>query len=159
MNLRRRSAGLSAAILVIAAALTLTGSVGIAAGGGERAETAAPGKRTLLISNCNKARFEPKQVILTCGDAGLIAQGLEWSNWTGKDADAEGTGVFETCIPNCATGGTVRAPIELDLSKPAKCKGGPRLFTKVRFTWPSGPPQGARNDSVPLGCKLLGGAP
>ncbi len=158
MNLRRRSAGLSAALLVVAAALTLTGSVGIAAGGGERAETAAPGKRPLLISNCVKPRFEPKKVVLACGDAGLIAKGLDWSRWTNKGATGTGVGLFETCDPNCATGPTVRAAIELVLSKPAKCKGGPRLFTKIKYSWPSGAPQGApSSDSIPLGCRVLGG--
>jgi len=160
MNLRRRSVGLSAALLVVATALTLTGSVGLAAGGGGAEATAAHGnhgKRTLVISNCRKARFEPKQVVLACGDAGLIAQGLDWSRWTNKGATGIGTGVFETCNPNCATGPTVRAAIQLVLSKPAKCKGGPRLFTKVKYSWPSGAPQGATSDSIPLGCRVLGG--
>jgi hypothetical protein len=157
MKMRRRSAGLSAALLVVAAAFTLTGPVGIAAGGGERAETAAPGKQPLLISNCRKPRFEPKKVVLACGDAGLIAQSLEWSRWNQKGATGTGTGVAETCNPDCATGGVARADIQLVLSKPAKCKGGTRLFTKIRYSWPSGAPQGIRADTITLGCRVLGG--
>ena len=157
MHIRRRSAGLPAALLVVAVGLTLTGSAGIAAGGGGGPEATAAGKRTLLISNCKKGFFEPKKVILACGDAGLIAQGLDWSSWTGKRAEGEGTGVAETCIPDCASGGVAREPIELVLSKPAKCKGGTRLFTKIRYSWPSGAPQGIRADTITLGCRVLGG--
>jgi hypothetical protein len=120
--------------------------------------TSAGAKRPLLIGNCAKPRFEPRSVIIACGDAGLVANDLTWSSWGRKTAQGAGTGVLKTCDPNCASGGTVSGPIELTLSKPRKCSSGKRLFSKLRYAWvgsppsPGAPPSGTQ----PRGCKLAG---
>jgi len=122
----------------------------------------ASATRVMVISNCNTAKFKPKSVVIACGDAGLIAKGLTWSSWTGKTAAGGGTGVIETCVPDCASGGTRSGPLELTLSKPTTCSRGVRIFSKVRYTWtsgaptgPDGKPVGPNSAAIGLGCKLL----
>jgi hypothetical protein len=145
----RLSRSLIALTLAIAAM-----SLPAAGAGGDGPVAGASGKRVLLISNCNKAKFEPTQVIIDCGDAGLIAKGLTWSTWTRKTADGTGTGVIEICKPDCASGKTKSAPIALHLSKPQKCSNGKRLFSKLRYTWTQNAPTGPQSDTQPMGCKL-----
>lgn len=145
----------------ITCALTGGATASALAGSGDASTSAS---RVLLVSNCNKAKFKPPSVVLTCGDAGLIAKGLTWSEWTGKSASGEGTGIVETCVPDCATGGTRRGAIELTARRPQLCSNGQRVFSKLHYTWtdgapkgPDGKPVGPDSGSVPLGCKLLGG--
>lgn len=37
-------------------------------------------KKPLLIANCAKAKFEPKNVIITCGEASFGTRGMTWSS-------------------------------------------------------------------------------
>lgn len=116
----------------------------------------AGGKRPLLIANCFKPKFKPSAVVIACGDAGLIVENVIWSSWTRKAAQGTGTGVAKTCDPDCATGGTVTAPIALALNKARKCSNGKRIFTRLHYTWPSGSPVGGPAAvAIPFGCKLL----
>jgi hypothetical protein len=142
----------------VALAVSALAAAGLSAAAGASGSVAsASGKRTLLISNCQKAKFKPQTVILACGDAGFIASQLTWSSWTRKRASGSGTGDLKICQPSCAEGPTVSGPLELDLSKPTKCRNGKRVFSRVHYVWTSGapasgvPPSGA----IPLGCKLL----
>jgi hypothetical protein len=114
----------------------------------------ASGKRPLLISNCAKGKFEPKNVIIACGDASLGARGMTWSSWTQKSAVGTGTGEQNDCNPDCVHGTTKTAPMELRLSKPQRCRNGQRLFSKLHYTWTAGAPVGPASGSVPMGCKL-----
>jgi hypothetical protein len=113
------------------------------------------GKRVQLIADCFKPKFKPKDVIIACGDASLGARGMTWSVWTRKKADGTGTGQINDCDPDCASGTTKSAPMELQLSKPQLCSNGKRVFAKLRYIWTSGPPTDAlASGSVPIGCKL-----
>lgn len=113
-------------------------------------------KRPLLISNCAKAKFKPKNVIIACGDASFGARAMSWSVWSRKRAAGIGTGEINDCNPDCAHGTTRRAPIKLGLSKPRRCSNGQRVFSKLRFTWTAGAPVGPAGGSAPMGCKLAG---
>jgi hypothetical protein len=113
------------------------------------------GSKPLLIANCLKPKFEPKSVIIACGDASLGATGITWSSWTQKSAVGTGTGQINDCTPDCVHGHTKMAPMQLSLSKPKKCPNGRRLFTKLRYTWTSGAPVGPASAAIPFGCKLL----
>jgi hypothetical protein len=131
-------------VIVIAAVAALGLSASAGAGG-----------KPLLIANCAKPKFEPKDVIIACGDASLGATGITWSSWTQKSAIGNGTGQVNDCTPDCVHGMTKMAPMQLTLSKPKKCSNGRRLFTKLRYTWTSGAPVGPASASIPFGCKLL----
>jgi hypothetical protein len=139
------------AVAIVALALGAT-----ATAGANGSVASAGGKRPLLIANCFKPKFEPSAVVIACGDAGLIVENVGWSSWTRKAAEGTGTGVAKTCDPDCAAGGTVTAPIALALSKVRKCQNGKRIFTRLRYTWPSGSPVGGpASVAIPFGCKLL----
>jgi hypothetical protein len=112
------------------------------------------GKRVELIANCFKPKFKPAKVIIACGDASLGARGMTWSSWTRKTAEGTGTGFVNDCDPDCVSGTTHTAPIRLLLSKPQLCSNGKRVFAKLRYVWPSGPPPGSGNAATPIGCKL-----
>ena len=143
----RRTVGLTVAL----AALCIAGSAGADAAG---PVANAAGKRPLLISNCAKAKFKPRNVIIACGDASLGARGMTWSKWTQKTALGTGTGQVNDCNPDCAHGTTKSGPMQLLLSKPRRCSNGLRLFTKLRYRWTSGAPVGPAAGSAPVGCKL-----
>ena len=151
---RSRFASVVAALIAVGLLSILFASNGGAAASGPPASAA--GKRPLLISNCAKAKFEPRNVIIACGDASLGAREMTWSKWTQKAALGTGTGQVNDCTPDCAHGTTKTAPMQLLLSKPRRCSNGLRLFTKLRYTWTSGAPVGPATGSVPVGCKLAG---
>ncbi|HSD24431.1 MAG TPA: hypothetical protein VLB79_08910 [Solirubrobacterales bacterium] len=136
------------------AAVVATAACASALASGPVATSSA--KRPLLISNCAKAKFKPKNVIIACGDASFGARGMTWSAWTKKRALGTGTGEINDCNPDCVHGTTRRAPIELRLTKPQRCSNGQRLFSKLHYTWTAGAPVGPASGSVPMGCKLAG---
>ena len=114
------------------------------------------GKRVELIANCFKPKFKPKTVIIACGDASLGAKAMTWQTWTRKKADGTGTGLINDCNPDCASGTTRTAPMELQLSKPQLCSNGKRVFAKLRYIWTAGPPipDALASGATPIGCKL-----
>lgn len=138
-------------------AITAVVAIGVSASAAAGGPVATPSaKRPLLISNCAKAKFKPKNVIIACGDASLGARGMRWPVWSKKRALGTGTGEINDCDPDCAHGTTRRAPMELRLSKPRRCSNGQHLFSRLRYTWTAGAPVGPASGSVPLGCKLAG---
>jgi hypothetical protein len=129
-------------------AIAAIGSLGLSA-------SADAGNKPLLIANCLKPKFEPKSVIIACGDASLGVTGITWSSWTQKSAVGDGTGQVNDCTPDCVHGKQHSAPMQLSLSKPKRCSNGRRIFTKLRYTWTSGAPVGPASAAIPFGCKLL----
>lgn len=141
-----------AAMVGIAATVAL--GAGVADANGPVAT--ASGKTPLLISNCAKPKFKPRNVIIACGDASLGAREMAWSKWKHKIAFGTGTGQVNDCNPDCVHGTTKDAPMQLLLSHPRTCDNGRRLFTQLRYMWTSGAPVGPASGSAPVGCKLAG---
>jgi hypothetical protein len=140
-------------VLAVTVVVALGVSASALASGPVAGESA---KRPLLISNCAKAKFKPKNVIIACGDASFGARAMTWSLWSKKRAVGTGTGEINDCNPDCVHGTTRRAPIELRLGKPQRCSNGQRLFSKLHYAWTAGAPVGPASGSVPMGCKLAG---
>jgi hypothetical protein len=138
-------------LIVVTAVLAAFSAVALAA-----PVATESGKRVELIANCFKPKFKPGTVIIACGDASLGAKGMTWSSWTRKKADGTGTGLINDCNPDCASGTTKTAPMELQLSKPQLCSNGKRVFAKLRYIWTSAPPipDAVASGAVPIGCKL-----
>lgn len=136
-------------LLPIALAIALSGLLVAAA-------PAKPGK-TYVTSGCKGAAFKPKRIILTCGDAGLVATQLQWKQWGANQASGRGTGEEKVCTPNCAEGTVARGKMTVTLSKPRRCsQDGKRHFTKVHYSWPEGPPgEGPDQGNIPLPCALV----
>ena len=134
---------------LIAIGIAAVAAIGVTA-------VADAGSKPLLIANCLKPRFEPRNVTIACGDGSLLATGVSWSSWTQKSAVGTGTGDINDCNPDCVDGTRHSAPIELQLTKPRKCSNGRRLFTRLRYTWTAGAPVGPPSAAIPFGCKLAG---
>lgn len=119
---------------------------------------AAPAQRTYVTSRCSGAAFKPRSIILTCGDAGLVATKLQWTQWGTKKAHGAGLGRQKVCKPNCAAGKVAKAAMKVILSRPRLCpQDEKRHFTKVHYKWlPAAPGEGPNQGNVPLPCSLVG---
>ncbi len=118
---------------------------------------AKPANRTYVTAKCSGAAFKPKSIVLTCGDAGLTATRLQWTQWGRKKAHGAGLGVEKICKPDCAAGKVGKAAMKLVLSRPRFCRqDGKRHFTKVHYKWlPSAPGEGPNQGTIPLPCSLI----
>jgi hypothetical protein len=120
---------------------------------------AQPASRTYVTSNCSGAAFKPHSIVLTCGDAGLVATKLQWPQWGTKMAHGAGLGKEKVCTPDCAAGKVAKAAMKVILSKPKFCpQDEKRHFTKLRYKWvPAAPGEGPNRGSIPLPCSIVAG--
>ena len=118
-------------------------------------QATASGKLPLLIANCLKPKFEPRDVIFACGDASFGIRNVTWSTWSQKTALGSGVGEVNDCNPSCVQGQTKNGPMDIRLNKPRTCRNGRRLFTQLTFTWTAQAPSGPSTGTIPHGCKLL----
>lgn len=122
------------------------------------AEAQAPEPR---LGDCTPtgSSVRPTSVILTCGDAGLRAEGLSWSEWGQPRAFGDGTAVANTCDPDCATGGTESFPVTLVADRLTTCRDGTRRYTRATYGFPQASPfpsgsPGADDPTVVFPCPL-----
>jgi hypothetical protein len=129
--------GVTAALVPHAAA---AGSIG-----GESDPVAASGQgRVLLIYNCERGRYKPRRVIVTCADANFRVRSIRWSSWTRREARGRGTALVNDCDPNCAQGTFRRYRIRLRAFRPrltGGCVPG-SLFTRLGWRFPQRKPRG-----------------
>jgi hypothetical protein len=121
------------------------------------APTAAQ-NRVLLIYNCERGKFKPSTVIVTCADANFRVRGISWSSWTGQEATGRGTALVNDCDPNCAAGTFRRYPIRLRAFRPREtgsCVPG-SLFTRLAWRFPQAKPPGPRTGRTRLLCPPSG---
>jgi hypothetical protein len=121
------------------------------------APTAAQ-NRVLLIYNCERGKFKPSTVIVTCADANFRVRGIGWSSWTGQEARGRGTALVNDCDPNCAAGTFRRYPIRLRAFRPREtggCVPG-SLFTRLAWRFPQAKPPGPRSGRTRLLCPPSG---
>ncbi len=70
--------------------------------------SAAPGD--VVVINClGKGVVKPKQIVLTCADAGVILTGISWSSWTANTAKGTGTLAWNTCLPETCSAESSRS--------------------------------------------------
>lgn len=93
-----------------------------------------------LPSQCTDQQVAPTSVVLACGDAGMIVEGLTWTNWGAAQATAAGTATINTCDPNCASGGTAQYPITLTAGDLRRCSYGKPQYTLITYAFPAGSP-------------------
>ena len=66
--------------------------------------SAAAKKPIAHVSNCGDSVYRPHQLVVYCGDAGVVLTGIDWSRWGRRSANGDATAVTKTCDPDCATG-------------------------------------------------------
>lgn len=70
---------------------------------------------------CDGPRVRPRQIVLTCADAGLIFQRIRYSRWGGSVATASGTVRYNDCDPFCAGGRIHYVPGTARMTAPHYC--------------------------------------
>ena len=73
--------------------------------------------------DCEFPVQRPHEIMLTCGDGGMVITDITWKSWT--TSGATGTGMYSQnmCHPNCTNGTRVDASVSIKLSKPFEYKG------------------------------------
>ncbi len=108
----------------------------------------------LRITNCNRAVARPTLLTLTCGDGNTVLKGLRWSSFGGPSARATATFVTNTCNPNCAAGKDVSYAARLVVTSPRTCKGGVRVYNKLKLEFLARAPGPGVPRSWTLGCPI-----
>jgi hypothetical protein len=87
-------------LLIAAAGVCLVGALiaGPATGGTTGSTVYAP-------KDCTVPKVEPKRIVLTCADAGILLRSLSWDSWNTAKAKGQGKLFVKDCDPNCAEGG------------------------------------------------------
>ncbi|HEX8854484.1 MAG TPA: hypothetical protein VF752_02715 [Thermoleophilaceae bacterium] len=157
MSSSRRLTFAGLLVAVIAAFACQAGAAGGQSGGSPAVATAGQA-RVLLLYNCQRGRYKPRKVIVTCADANFRVRGIVWSRWTQTEARGRGTALVNDCNPNCA-GGTFRTyPVRLHAFLP-RMTGGcvpHSLFTRLAWRFPESKPEGPRKGTAKLVCPPSG---
>ena len=126
-----RLALLAAAALVSVVAMVAT------------APQADAARKVYFPSNCNNAKFEPRQIVVTCADGKTTFKTTSWQRWGSGSAHTTGVLVFPECgntpLYKCDTYAEHEATITL--SAPQNCNGRwqfRRLF--IEDLEPTSPP-------------------
>jgi hypothetical protein len=129
----------------IARTLTIAGAaIGLALTGMalSPAANAATGD-TALIDCAGKAQIKPKEIVITCADAGVTITKITWTKWTNNTAKGSGTLVWNTCLPKtCVDGIVEKYKAKITLGRVAS---GPNasVFSGITLTFPDGGPAAA----------------
>jgi len=89
------------------------------------------------VSECGlkKPTTQPKSLILTCADAGVILNHLKWRYWGEQVATAMGTSTENDCKPNCAAGHDHDFGIVATLWRVKSNTAGGAQYTRVTVTY------------------------
>lgn len=124
---RKARAGISTPLCAALSSLAFTAAIVV--GLGAPATPLASTSQTVLVSKCGQLGvMRPKSIVLTCGDAGLVAHHLHWQRWGGSLAVAHGEELANDCIPSCAGGHFVATPVTLHLYKRRGCPSRSHLY-------------------------------
>jgi hypothetical protein len=112
-----------------------------------------------LPSNCVDQQIAPSSVVLACGDAGLIAQDLVWSDWGAAQASGNGHGVSQHVRSGLRHRPTRGYAVTLTASELRDCDSGKPQYTLVTYDFPAAspfPPEspGAENPTVEFRCPV-----
>jgi hypothetical protein len=112
----------------------------------------------------NQNLIEPREIVLTCADAKLRVEGLDWSSWKGNRAMARGYLVYPNCpprVPLFRCQHYAHDPVRFKLFQPGYCPHfGVRYFAQGMVIDESAPTPATRNSPFRFDCpeKRSGGA-
>jgi hypothetical protein len=83
-----------------------------------------------VVDCLDKYATNPSDIIITCADANMGVEKIEWESW--NTVEASGRGVFyeNDCNPDCASGQILRQDAVISLSRIQKDKCGKSVFTE-----------------------------
>ena len=86
------------------------------------------------LPNCqDKPETRPTSVVFACGDGGVYATGVRWSNWGAPFATASATMHANDCTPNCAQGHFHVYAAYLAATGSQRCPNGERAYAKAAY--------------------------
>lgn len=132
--------------------LTITAAcAGLAAGGLALAPAASAATGDTALINCvGKGEIKPKEIVVTCADAGVMVTKITWSKWTNNVAKGAGTLVWNTCLPKtCVDGIVQKYKVKVTLGRVAS---GPNIsvFSGMTLTFTGGGPAAAETATYTL---------
>jgi hypothetical protein len=80
-----------------------------------------------------KPVVRPTSVVFACGDGGVYATGVRWSNWGAPFATATATIHENDCTPNCAQGHFHTYAAYLAVTGRERCHSGQIAYGKQSF--------------------------
>jgi len=129
-----------------AIATTVLAGTGVALA---HAASAAP-TDTVVINCAGKGVQKPKEIVLTCADAGVALTKLTWSKWDANGATGTGTLSWNTCLPKtCVAGIVEKYKVKVTLGGVASAPNV-NAFSKVDVSFPKGGPAGLETGSFTL---------
>lgn len=112
--------------------------------------SAASGSGTGVVDCTGTIVERPKQIVITCADAGVVIQRITWTSWTATKAKGSGTLVWNTCLPEtCVAGIVQKYRVRVTLGGVASAPNAP-VFTKVLLGFPRGGPAALGSGSYTL---------
>lgn len=81
------------------------------------AETPAISPSQVYTWDCEYPEQRPRAITLTCADAGIYIDQIDWSRWDSEGAQGRGTYNVNDCEPSCAEGTFLRAQVKIHLSR------------------------------------------
>lgn len=117
---------------------------------------AANASDTVVINCVGKKVVKPKQIVVTCADAGVSVQKISWKTWGLNAATGTGTLVWNTCLPtDCASGIVEKYPVRIRLGRIASGPGV-TAFSRMTLTFPKTGPAVAERSTYTLDNQLAG---
>lgn len=93
----------------------------------------APDTAIEVYGDCQHPSVEPSEIVLTCADDAVQAEGLTWSQWSAAGATAVGTLVYNDCVPDCAAGTFRHIDDDLiTLSDPVRTATGVVVWSRIQ---------------------------
>ena len=133
------------AALVAAVTLALAAGALVAAPAG-----AADPTDTAILTCAGKEVVKPRQIVVTCADAGVAVVKINWSRWDANGARGTGTLTWNTCLPTtCADCIVEKYRVRVALGRVAS---GPdaSVFTRMTLAFPDGGPAAAETATYTL---------
>ncbi len=123
--------------VTVAASAVALAAAGVALAAPAHAVDAAD---TVVINCVGKKVVKPKEIVITCADAGVMVNKITWSHWGMNAATGTGTLTWNTCLPKtCADGIVQTYPVRIRLGRVAS---GPNVtaFSRMTLTFPQNGP-------------------
>ena len=113
-------------LIAIAAELSLALTPAVAV-----AQSSAP---ITALPDCQGApHARPANVIFACGDGGVYASNLRWTNWGEQFATGVGTLSKNDCEPNCAQGHFHTSPVAVVVVGRQRCPNGQMAYQEAAY--------------------------
>ena len=77
----------------------------------------------MFTFNCDSSEIKPVEIVLTCADAGMYVDHINWDTWSANGAT--GTALYNAndCDPYCAAGKMVSKKVRVKLNQKYSYKG------------------------------------